>query len=298
MTGREAAQRDRLRAVLDARWPAWGVGELELVGAGLDAAVFRAASAAFGSVAIRAPWTRWISNDNDPSLDARALLAQEQLLANHMRAHGVPAPRGFALHTGDDDFDFLVSAYVPDDGSDESPGELGAVMRRIHDAPVGPAIEAALATGELAAILAIRLTGRLRAVERLSGAVMPRVAASALRERFAAARYRPSVLHMDVRRANIRVAGGEIRAILDWSNALLGDPALELARAAEFGVRSAAFDAGYGALPDVPAELELLYRLDTAVMLAVVFLSEAPDPAPARRQLARVDELVARLGLS
>ena len=29
---------------------------------------------------------------------------------------------------------------------------------------------------------------------------------------------------------------------IDWSNALVGDPALELARAAESGVRSGAFD--------------------------------------------------------
>ena len=47
--------------------------------------------------------------------------------------------------------------------------------------------------------------------------------------------------------------------------------------------------------PDVPAEVELLYRLDTAIMLAVVFLSEAPDPVAAARQVARVSELCAAL---
>ena len=297
MTERAAAHGARLRAVLDARWPAWGVGELELIGTGLEAAVFRAESRAFGRVAIRAPWTRWISNDNDPSQDARELLATEQLLADHMRAHGVPAPRAFALHRGDDDFDFLVSAYIPDDAGDEDPAAFGAVLRRIHDAPVTAEIERAIGQGDLAGTLATRLTERLAVVQRLAGEPLRAVSAAAVRELVAGARYRPSVLHMDARRANLRVEAGELRAILDWSNALLGDPALELARAAEYGVRSPAFEAGYGALPPVSVELETIYRLDTAVMLAVVFLSEAPDPAPARRQVERVQQLLAVPGV-
>jgi hypothetical protein len=41
--------------------------------------------------------------------------------------------------------------------------------------------------------------------------------------------------------------------------------------------------------------VETLYRLDTAVMLANVFLGEAPDPAAARVMVARSRELAARL---
>ena len=126
---RLAERTARVRAVLDDRYPSWAVGPLTPVGAGLDAAVFRAPTAAFGEVAIRVPWARWISNDNDRALDARALLAKEELLANHLHAHGVPTPRAFALHRGDDDLDFLVSAYVPDDDSAEDPAALGAVVR-------------------------------------------------------------------------------------------------------------------------------------------------------------------------
>jgi aminoglycoside phosphotransferase (APT) family kinase protein len=286
----------RLRAVLDARWPAWGVADLQLVGTGLDAAVFRAESRAFGTVAIRVPWNRWISNDNDPLLDARELLVKERLLANHMHQHGVRTPEAFALHLGEDDFDFLVSAYVPDDGSTEDRVALGGVMRRIHEAPVTAELERVLDQGELAETLATRVTERLDVVQRISGADLGTVPAAALREIVAGARYRPSVLHMDVRRTNIRVVDGQLRAIIDWSNALLGDPALELARAAEYGVRNAAFDAGYRTLPQLPAALETVYRLDTAVMLAVVFLSEDPDPAPAKRQVERIQQLVAALG--
>lgn len=292
---RLAERTARVRAVLDDRYPSWAVGPLTPVGAGLDAAVFRAPTAAFGEVAIRVPWARWISNDNDRALDARALLAKEELLANHLHAHGVPTPRAFALHRGDDDLDFLVSAYVPDDDSAEDPAALGAVVRAIHAAPVEPAIAAALADGPLADTIATRLVERLAVVGRLAGAPVAAPPVDALRAALAGARYQPCVLHMDVRRTNIRTAAGAIRAIFDWSNALLGDPALELARAAEYGVRPAAFDAGYGPLPPVSALVDTIYRLDTAVMLAVVFLSEDPDPAAAVRQVARVHALLGAL---
>ena len=196
------------------------------------------------------------SNDNDPSQDARELLALEQRLANHVSAHGVPTPKAFALHLGEDDLDFLVSAYVPDDGSPEEPGALGAVVRRIHEAPVPPDLARALGKEELSETLPQRLHQRLAVVRRLSGVELPSVSVERLRRIVASAAFRPAVLHMDARRANLRVAGGQIRAILDWSNALLGDPALELARAREYGVRDAAFDAAYGPLPTRPAELE------------------------------------------
>jgi len=296
MTERARAQAGRLRAALDAHHPAWQTGELELVGSGLDAAVFRAESRAFGPVAIRVPWTRWISNDNDPSLDARELLVKELLLANHMNRHGVPAPRAFALHTGADDLDFLVSAYVPDDASDPDPAALGAMLRLIHGVPITAEIAHALDVGDLARTLAGRITDRLDVVRRLSGAALPAVPAEALRAIAAAAHYRPAVLHMDFRRVNLRIVAGEIRGVLDWSNALVGDPALELARVAEAGERDPRFDTGYQLHGPPPAALDALYRLDTAVMLAVVFLSEAPEPAPAKRQVERVAALLAALG--
>lgn len=282
--------------------PEFGIGPLTLIGTGLDAAVFRAESTTFDDVAVRVPWTRFISNQNDPQQDARELLIREQLLNNHMREHGVPAPRALALHLGDDDFDFLVSVYVPDDGSVGRPDALGALLRAIHGVPVTDDIVRALTLGpgcgsDVATTLAGRVVKRLRVVRELSGKSLPAFSITALRAIVAGASYRPSVLHLDARRANLRVVDGEIQAILDWSNALLADPALELARVAEYGARDAAFDAGYGPLPTAPRALDVLYRLDTAVMLAVVFLSEAPDPVLARRQVARVEELIVELGV-
>jgi hypothetical protein len=102
---------------------------------------------------------------------------------------------------------------------------------------------------------------------------------------------------MDARAANLFTRRGAIVAIVDWGNALVGDPALELARIAESDLLDADFLAGYGSDPlgALPPAIGCLYRLDTVVMLALVFLTEAPDPAAAQAMLARVRTLLAAL---
>lgn len=85
-------------------------------------------------------------------------------------------------------------------------------------------------------------------------------------------------------------------AFLDWSNALIGDPLIEFARIVEYGHKHPKIIEGYGGYPPHPPVSEIFYRLDTAVMLTVVFLSEAPDPIKANVvQIKRIKELVKAL---
>jgi aminoglycoside phosphotransferase (APT) family kinase protein len=105
---------------------------------------------------------------------------------------------------------------------------------------------------------------------------------------------------MDLRDANYLCRGGQLRGLIDWSNALIANPLLELARVAEYGNLSTDFAAGYGITARERAALDqrlgLCCRLYTAAMLAVVFLSEMPDPDVARLKVDRVRELLAGLG--
>lgn len=269
----------------------WGLHDLRLLGEGLENRVFRAETTVFGRVAIRVPRQRIYMNDNDQGLDARALLQQEAALASHMRSYGVPVPVVHHLHLGDD-MDFLVSAYVESDGSAPDEVAMGRVTRAIHDCPVPAGLRlVGNGDGALADVLAERVARRLRVVERLADVTLPLPNMEPLW--WTGARTR--ILHMDMRPANLLTNVGEIAAVIDWSNALLGEPALELARIAEYGHLSPAFREGYGWDAKVPPETELIYRLDTAVMLAVVFLSEAPNPVAAERQVKRVTELCAAL---
>jgi len=284
----------RLEQELQQTYADWQVGELSIIGAGLDALVCRADSIRFGPVALRVPWTRWISNDNDADLDARLLLEQEATLATHMRTHGVAAPQVFALHLGADSFDFLVSEFVENDRSLPEGQSIGTLLRAIHDSPVIDHRLAVQGDVPIEDLVAERLIQRAAVVEHLTNVRLPMPNLCDVRATLAWPAARRCILHMDVRPENMLTCAGKVRAIIDWSNALLGDPVLELARIAEYGYLSDAFLAGYGladCFAHLPAGVELLYRLDTAIMLAVVFLSEAPDPDRAVTQVQRVVDL-------
>ena len=109
----------------------------------------------------------------------------------------------------------------------------------------------------------------------------------------------PCLLHMDLRPENILVRSGSPVALLDWSNALVGEAALDLARAAEYGSLTEPVLNAYGnpeAFNLTPATpREIVYRLDTAVMLSHVFLDGAPDEAKARHYVDRTRHLCAAL---
>ena len=103
---------------------------------------------------------------------------------------------------------------------------------------------------------------------------------------------------MDFRPANLRCRDGRIRAVLDWSNAAIADPAYELARMHEAGTLTDAVLDGYGDrdwASQVPPPARTLYHLDAALMLALVFSLGAPDPAGAARMTERARALLAEL---
>jgi aminoglycoside phosphotransferase (APT) family kinase protein len=111
-----------------------------------------------------------------------------------------------------------------------------------------------------------------------------------------------SLVHLDVRASNLRCTGGAVRGVLDWSNALIGDPALELGRLAEYallpenGLDYAAVLAGYGEPVPVDSAAFWIYRLDAAVMLALLFSSDASHAELAPAAVDRLREVHARLG--
>lgn len=285
-----AALVSRLEQEIQRYYPDWCLQELQVVGEGLEALVCRAETASFGKVAIQVPWNRFEANENDTFVDYRALLQQEAVLARHLQPLGLPVPTIYALHV-EGETDFLVSSYIENDGSPVPGRQLGEVLARIHKSPV-PMIDPCGQGAPLPAILAERIGRRLRVVEQYTGLrlTLPDGWAKQLEWQGA----RQSILHMDFRPANLLSNEGRLRAVVDWSNLLIGDPTLELARIAEYGHLDQAFLEGYG-MPDpfgdLPSGLGDLYRLDTAVMLAVVFLSDAPNPRSARTQIERVQAL-------
>jgi aminoglycoside phosphotransferase (APT) family kinase protein len=92
------------------------------------------------------------------------------------------------------------------------------------------------------------------------------------------------LLHLDIRACNLVSTGEDISGLFDWGCAMIGHPALELARAAENaplpenGLDIDALLAGYGPPPVIDSTVDALLRLDGVTMLSVVFSTHAPDP--------------------
>src|SRR5580692_6790652 len=88
-----------LAQTLRDRYGRLGITGLREIGRGLDARVYRAESTSLGPVAIRVPHARWLSSGNETQLDTRLQLRQDFDLSGHLRAHGLPVPEVFILHT-------------------------------------------------------------------------------------------------------------------------------------------------------------------------------------------------------
>lgn len=273
-------------------YPEWAISDLLVTGAGLEFIVFVASSPILGKIAIRTPWERSISNDNDPSLDARDLLQKEEELASFVSHYHVPVPPMFAIHLSNE-IDFLVSGYIEHDQSLPDERQFGQIIRNIHNCHAPHFQSIHHNSPDLANILAERIVRRSKKVEQLARISLPLPPQAAIRTILHnAIPQQLSLLHMDARPDNLLVKQGHIRAIVDWSSALIGDPALEIARIAEYGYLTEKFICGYGELPGRQPILDAVYRLDTAIMLAIVFLSEAPNFSRAQAQLIRVQTLV------
>ena len=293
---------DELAGILRDRYGHLEIAGLREIGHGLDARVYRGDSVALGPVAIRVPHARWLSSGNENQLDARLQLRQDFDLSRHLRAHGLPVPEVFIVHTGDTgrgggaDPDFTIARYVESDGSQLPEGEFGRLIRAIHEIPA-PGLDLVCMESHTDAdpLLAERIGDRLKNLAAVAGrgVPFPDVRAALAADRADGLPRR--LLHMDLRPENILVRAERPVAILDWSNALAGDPALDLARTAEYGSLTPAALAAYGdpgaftMTPSTPRQV--VYRLDTAVMLSHVFTDGAPDPALARHYIERTTDL-------
>jgi len=277
-----------------------GVDCLELVGHGLIFNVHRARLDGSETVVIRSPRHRWHPTGLHTYLDTNLFLKQETVMTAHARAHGIPSPEMYIDWSAGEPAGFSVAEYVPHDGSPLPSSELGRVMGRIHTLPL-PATSL-VEQGDRTAddVVLHRLVDQARSIQDLAE-VPFELDENVLRERLEGWEPGRSILHMDLRDVNLLTRGGELIAVIDWGNVMIGDPALEWARMEEFGVVNDEFIQGYTTIrprPSAPDAVWLLYRLDTAVMLAAIHfqfsLGEREGHAHLERARQLRDQLLSR----
>jgi aminoglycoside phosphotransferase (APT) family kinase protein len=276
-----------------------GYTQLRPVGGGMEFRVFAANASDGSEVVLRTPiGGRFQSNPNDRHVDTRSLLRWEFEVTRYLHGCGFPvaAPRELVLGEPD----VLISAYVTDDGHGADQTALGALLRQLHHLPAPPMAPVAANGLPPVRLLPRRIADRFA---ELAVLVPGLPALPDTRQLAAALTGGPSgrLLHLDVRAPNLRCGDGAVRAVLDWSNALTGDPLLELGRIAEYallpenGLDYHAILVGYG--EPIPADSPRfwIYRLDTAVMLALLFSSEVPHVGLGPRSVDRLRQVHERL---
>lgn len=232
------------------------------------------------SVIIKVPKDRIFSNVNDAHIDSRILLDQEFMLMRHVKAEGInqiPEPIADIEAEG---FGALIMSFVPSDESDPEEFELGKLLAKLHSIQPPDVTLSAQEESAIPGLVAKRLHRRWKELAKLVTDLPSLPPPQEIIRVLEPTRVATSLLHMDFRRANFRMDNGRVTALLDWSNALVGHPAVELARIAETGEVGEDFLRGYTSVKEIAETgslAEIILRLDTATMLALVFLVEEPD---------------------
>jgi aminoglycoside phosphotransferase (APT) family kinase protein len=248
---------------------------------------------------VRSPRQESLSTAYEGTVDFGAVVEKEIVVLGLLAEHGVPVPRVWGWHRrrGPDEVSWMLYDHIPHEPVEvltpTLQRQLGAIARDIHAITTVPA---SLAPDRpwpeyVTTRLTARLTSAIRYCPELPGEDLLAVAARTLANR---STVDFALLHMDLRPANVCVRDGQIVAVLDVANALIGDPLLELARIRNYGLLTDDFCAGYGLsseqLRDVADVLDL-YELDTAALLTVVAVEEIDDKTLHASSCARLREL-------
>ncbi len=269
------------RAALAAAHPSIDVARATLVDTGWDYAVLDAGD--------------WIFRVPRRAAVAEVLRVERRLLAFLAPRLPVPVP-DLSLHTLDDGTVYGLYPRLP-----------GAPSSCADAAAIGPDVAALLtalhAVDPIDALaLGVATPGKLDLdllADRAAAEVVPLLpwaAVESLRSAFAVLRDpAPAevLLHGDLGESNILVAGGRVTAVLDWSDAHVGGPAMDLS----WFVQCLGVDGARAALaayvPPAGVDPDLLWRRAVAhatvqPVHAVLYGLDHDDPSYVRRQLSRL----------
>lgn len=268
--------RTKLQNILTREYKELGIKSLEVAGSGVQNVVFRGDSKT-GSFAFRVPWEREVANINENVFSSRLSLQKEAKLSKFCHSQGIPVPAVHGLHLSEE-LDFLISDYIATDSIPISSYEIGELTNKLHHMQIEGLHyenENGTSTGTH---IAERLIRRLQSFNEITSLRISLPKAEEIEAILNECEQVKRLLHMDIRPANIIGHGGGIQAIVDWDNALIGHPLLELMRIAEVNeVNWNEFKAGYKnehIFDSLPKIVCLFYRLDTALMLANLFIDQ------------------------
>ncbi|MGN7195803.1 phosphotransferase family protein [Bacillus mycoides] len=267
--------RGKLATILSQDYKELAVQDLKVIGTGVQNIVFRGDSEK-GALAFRVPWEREVENINEDLFNSRISLQKETELSKFCYSKGIPVPKIHGLHLTAE-LDFLISDYVSTDHMPVSACKIGKLVSELHSIPIDGLQYEQNIREPISKYIAERIVKRIEGFNTITNSGIKLPEAKTIEHILSTADHIKSLLHMDIRPANLIGYNGEIKAIVDWDNALIGHPLLEFMRIAETNeVNWEEFEEGYkndSIFNATPHIVSLFYRLDTAVMLANLFIA-------------------------
>ena len=256
---------------------------------------------------VRSPKVERSQTRYDGLVDFGAVFEKEVVVSRLLREAGIPTPMVLAWNRSTDPVtepSWMLLEFVRHEPADhlskETQRQLGRIAQRIHAIqPSGSDLHRLSRPAPWTEWIRHRILMRISAARRympipaLSHVEPALMAALSGREDHVLA-----LLHLDLRAPNLAIGGNRIFGVLDLSNAIAGDPYLELARLRGSDLLTPEFLLGYGT---TSAELERngpaldAYELDLAALLVVVSREEIDDDLLHDRMVKRTVTLLERL---
>lgn len=271
--------------------------EIKLIGSGVINAVFQVKEKNLGLLAVRTPW-RSEENMMDKHSSGILSLKKEAMIVEHCYNHHLPVPKIHKLYLSND-INFLISDFINGDDLPISSFDIGRLVAMIHKIPLNGLTIIDQQQRSLSQVISQRILTRFQTLKEWTNFnfVFPKL------EDFEAvlntSQNKSCLLHLDVRRPNLIGVEGSIKTIIDWDNAFIGDPILELMRIFETQeLYEEDFLKGYNnqrIIENTDKVIQFIYRLDTALMLSILFTSFVNDPKKKEYYYNRVQSLNAEI---
>ncbi|MFC7786876.1 phosphotransferase family protein [Rossellomorea sp. GCM10028870] len=255
---------------------------------GVENCVFIGQTHEWGKVVIRVPW-HTMSKNQAKRIDSREGLEKEYKLTMFCYQNRLPAPKIHLFHKGEE-MDFIIQEYVPSDTDINPPlYEVGKLVKKLHQIKVPLNF-----LPNAHSVLSERITRNLKNFNSIFNQSILLPNKHELMKVFQSFPAKNNLLHMDIRPENILFKDQQVVGIFDWTNALMGDPVLELMRINEYGFLSDGFIESYydfeNKVNQVPDLVRWLYQMDTSLMLTLIF-EELDEKAQGSRALKRFANL-------
>ncbi|WP_313799232.1 aminoglycoside phosphotransferase family protein [Cytobacillus sp.] len=272
----------------------WEIEDIRLIGSGVINAVFLIRDKERGLLAVRTPW-RSDERMMDKHSSGVISLQKEAAIAEHCYKHHIPVPKIHKIYLSNE-INFLVSEYILGDDHEISSFDLGKLTAKIHKVPTDGLLIIDQQEQTLSKIISERITERVISLRKLTNIDFIIPESEELETILNTSPTNDTLLHLDVRRPNVIAKDGIIQAIIDWDNAFIGNPIMELMRISETQeLHVEEFLKGYNGeevLIKTEKVIQSIYRLDTALMLSILFISFINDKAKAEYYINRVQAII------